>query len=235
MKKILIIIIAFFFSHIVSSQETINGTDNTVYGTAGIEVKPEFPVGLKEFYKFIGENFTTPTSKDFLGGKVYMTFIIEKDGSLTDIKVLRDLGFGTGEEIKRVLSLSPKWLSGEHNGQKVRCMFSLPIVFQGYVFKTADVEKKPEFPGGIEEFYRYISKNYNIPKIKQLVGKVFVAFVIEKDGSITEVKIIRDLGYGTGEEAIRVLELSPKWKAGEQNGQKVRCSFSLPIHIDSSR
>lgn len=103
-----------------------NNSDNTIYNTAGIEVKPEFPGGMNEFYKFIATNYVSPQEKG-LAGKVYVTFVVEKDGSLSDIKVLRDIGYGTGKEAIRVLKLSPKWMSGEQNGKKVRCTYSLPI------------------------------------------------------------------------------------------------------------
>lgn len=97
------------------------------------------------------------------------------------------------------------------------------------------IEKKPEFPGGAEAFYKYIGKNYKTPNVNNLNGKVFVNFVIEKDGSVVEAKVIRDLGYGTGEEAVRVLIQSPKWSPGMQNGQPVRVMYSLPITIQSSK
>jgi hypothetical protein len=99
------------------------------------------------------------------------------------------------------------------------------------VYNTAGIDVKPDFPGGMDEFYRFISKNYNCPKVEKLAGKVYVTFVIEKDGSLADIKVLRDIGYGTGKEAIRVLGLSPKWLPGEQNGQKVRCTYSLPIAI----
>jgi len=126
MKKILIIAISFFSIQIVAAQETTNGSDNNIYNTAGIEVKPEFPGGYEAFYKFIAENYITPNVVG-LNGKVYVAFVIEKDGSITDIKVLRDIGHGTGKEAIRVLELSPKWIPGEQNGKKVRCTYSLPI------------------------------------------------------------------------------------------------------------
>jgi len=106
-----------------------NNSDNSVYNTAGIEVKPEFPGGINEFYKFVANNYNTPNVAG-LKGKVYVTYVIEKDGSLTDIKVLRDLGYGTGKEAIRVLKLSPKWLPGQQNGKTVRCTYSLPIALQ---------------------------------------------------------------------------------------------------------
>ncbi|WP_294965852.1 energy transducer TonB [uncultured Flavobacterium sp.] len=103
--------------------------DNTVYNTAGIEVKPDFPGGIDKFYKFVGNNYKTP-EEEGLKGKVYVTFVVEKDGSLTDIKVLRDIGYGTGAEAIRVLKKCPKWTPGEQNGKKVRVLYSLPITIQ---------------------------------------------------------------------------------------------------------
>ncbi|MDR7372471.1 energy transducer TonB [Flavobacterium aquidurense] len=103
--------------------------DNQVYNTAGIEVKPDFPGGIDKFYKFVGNNYKTP-EEEGLKGKVYVTFVVEKDGSLTDIKVLRDIGYGTGAEAIRVLKKCPKWTPGEQNGKKVRVLYSLPITIQ---------------------------------------------------------------------------------------------------------
>lgn len=103
--------------------------DNNVYNTAGIEVKPDFPGGIEKFYKFVGNNYKTP-EEEGLKGKVYVTFVVEKDGSLTDIKVLRDIGYGTGAEAIRVLKKCPKWTPGEQNGKKVRVLYSLPITIQ---------------------------------------------------------------------------------------------------------
>ncbi len=102
------------------------------------------------------------------------------------------------------------------------------------VYNTAGIEVKPDFPGGMDKFYAYIAKNYRTPEEEGLKGKVYVTFVVEKDGSLTDIKVLRDIGYGTGKEAIRVLKSAPKWNPGEQNGKKVRCTFSLPIAIQSA-
>lgn len=95
------------------------------------------------------------------------------------------------------------------------------------------VEKIPEFPGGMKAFYDFVGKNFRVPEGKDLKGKVIIQFVIEKDGSLTDIKTIRDLGHGTGEEAIRVLKNSPLWIPGEQDGKKVRVLYSLPISINT--
>lgn len=102
------------------------------------------------------------------------------------------------------------------------------------VYNTAGIEVKPDFPGGMDKFYAYVSKNYQTPDEEGLKGKVYVTFVVEKDGSLTDIKVLRDIGYGTGKEAIRVLKATPRWNPGEQNGKKVRCTFSLPINIQSA-
>jgi protein TonB len=96
--------------------------DNTIYNSAGIEVKPEFPGGIQKWYSFLKNNFQAPDEPG-LKGKVIVSFVVEKDGSLTDIKVLRDIGFGTGKEAERVLKKGPRWTPAEQNGKKVRCSF----------------------------------------------------------------------------------------------------------------
>lgn len=96
--------------------------DNTIYNSAGIEVKPEFPGGIQKWYSFLKNNFQAPDEPG-LKGKVIVSFVVEKDGSLTDIKVLRDIGFGTGKEAERVLRKGPRWTPAEQNGKKVRCSF----------------------------------------------------------------------------------------------------------------
>jgi Gram-negative bacterial TonB protein C-terminal len=126
MKKVLYLAIAFFVIQTVPAQDTTKVANNTVYNTSMIDVKPKFPGGYQEFYKFIGKNYRTPNVSR-LKGKIYVTFVVEKDGSINEIQVLRDIGHGTGKEAIRVLELSPNWMPGEQNGQKVRCTFSLPI------------------------------------------------------------------------------------------------------------
>ena len=99
------------------------------------------------------------------------------------------------------------------------------------IYSTAGIEVKPDFPGGIEKFYAFVGKNFQPPEEEGVKGKVYVTFVVEKDGSLTDIKVIRDIGYGTGKEAIRVLSKCPRWKPGEQNGKPVRVLYSLPITI----
>ena len=102
------------------------------------------------------------------------------------------------------------------------------------IYNTAGIEVKPEFPGGMDKFYTYVGKNYRAPEEEGLKGKVYVTFVVEKDGSLTDIKVLRDIGYGTGKEAIRVLQKCPRWNPGVQNGKPVRVLYSLPITIQTA-
>ncbi|PZO29918.1 MAG: hypothetical protein DCF13_04880 [Flavobacteriaceae bacterium] len=101
------------------------------------------------------------------------------------------------------------------------------------IYNTAGIQVLPEFPGGMEKFFKYIGQNYKTPEVKGLKGKIFLTFIIEKDGNLSDIKVIRDIGHGTGEEAVRVLKACPAWKPGELNGEKVRVQYSLPITIQS--
>jgi hypothetical protein len=102
------------------------------------------------------------------------------------------------------------------------------------IYNVSGIEAKPEYPGGPNEFYKLIAKHYRTPDVPGLNGTVIVSFVIEKDGTLTELKVLRDIGYGTGEEAIRVLKLSPLWQPATQRGVPVRCRYSIPIKIKNN-
>ena len=94
------------------------------------------------------------------------------------------------------------------------------------------VEEMPEFPGGEKALMDYVSNNVKYPqeaKDKNIAGRVFIGFVVEKDGSINEVKVLRGIGGGCDEEAVRVIKSMPKWKPGIQKGKPVRVSFQMPF------
>jgi beta-lactamase regulating signal transducer with metallopeptidase domain len=95
----------------------------------------------------------------------------------------------------------------------------------------SEVKEEPTYIGGMEEFYKYIVKNFVIPTEARNDGYMIVSFVVEKDGSLNEINVVKDLGYGTGEEMIRVLKNSPKWNPGTINGEPVSVKHMFPIKI----
>ncbi|MBA3705472.1 MAG: energy transducer TonB [Bacteroidetes bacterium] len=96
------------------------------------------------------------------------------------------------------------------------------------------VEQMPDFPGGINEMMKFIQKNVQYPQVEKeagISGTCYVTFVVEKNGSITDVKVLRGVSGGPGcdKEAQRVVKSMPSWKPGKQNGREVRVQFNLPI------
>lgn len=94
------------------------------------------------------------------------------------------------------------------------------------------VEKEASYPGGEEALINFLSKSLKYPQLAKEIGtkgKVVVGFIVEKDGSITDIKLIRDIGAGCGQEAKRVVSLMPKWSPAQQKGKPVRQQFFLPI------
>ncbi|HVW14969.1 MAG TPA: energy transducer TonB [Mucilaginibacter sp.] len=90
------------------------------------------------------------------------------------------------------------------------------------------VEQEPTYPGGLKKWFNYIKTNLQYPekaKESQVEGKVFISFIVEKDGTVTFPKVVRGIGNGCDEEAVRLLKNSPKWNPGMQNGHVVRVSY----------
>lgn len=96
------------------------------------------------------------------------------------------------------------------------------------------VEDQPQFPGGEEARQRFLEENLRYPQMAReagIQGTVFVTFVVEPDGSVTNVEILRGIGGGCDEEAIRVVRQMPSWEPGRQRGQAVRVQFNMPIRF----
>ncbi|MFO7978625.1 MAG: energy transducer TonB [Bacteroidales bacterium] len=96
------------------------------------------------------------------------------------------------------------------------------------------VEDQPSFPGGEEARMKYLIDNLRYPQMAReagIQGTVFVTFVVERDGSVTDVRVLRGIGGGCDEEAVRVVRNMPRWEPGRQRGQAVRVQFNMPIRF----
>ncbi|PWK71425.1 outer membrane transport energization protein TonB [Mucilaginibacter oryzae] len=235
-----------------ANNDSVADSDTTAVFTA-VENVPEFPGGLEAFGKFLGRNIKYPATarEQKIQGRVIITFIVEKDGSLSNEKIVRGITGELNNEAMRVIALSPKWKPGIQNGRPVRVQYSVPINFslapddmprvdtvseiKGKIISEpvfTAVEQAPEFPGGIEAFSKFLAANLRYPKAARennIQGRVIITFVVEKDGSLTDMKVVRGIGAGCDEEAVRVLKLSPAWKCGTQNGRPVKVQYSVPI------
>ena len=105
------------------------------------------------------------------------------------------------------------------------------------VYDGPTVERFPEFEGGMEAWAKFIQRNLRYPAMaqeKETQGKVFVSFIVEKDGSVSNVTLIKGIGDGCDEEALRVIRKSPHWKPGQQNRQSVRVRYTMPLSFQLS-
>jgi protein TonB len=107
------------------------------------------------------------------------------------------------------------------------------VVEDNTVYNYQSMESPPTYPGGMEKFYAWLGNTIRYPAMatdNNIQGTVYVTFTIEKDGMVTDVRVEgRKLGYGTDEEAVRVLKLSKRWNVGMQNGRPVRVKYNIPV------
>lgn len=266
------------------------------------EVQPSFPEGNRAFAKYIRKNLKYPSiaRKAGVEGKVFVEFIVETDGSITNVKTIKGIGYGCDEAAEDIFRNSPKWEPGRQGKKIVQVKMSCPIVFKlggerdrkpliflnGKEISTQEFEKlipdeikkvkiikgqkaiekygerakdgvieiyteieknieesktdevylmaevQPKFVGGVKAFAKYLRQNLQVTYKNQghYEGKIFIEFVVEKNGSLSNVKIIKGI-EGVESNIIEVMEDSPQWIAGMRGGKTVRVKMSLPISI----
>lgn len=114
---------------------------------------------------------------------------------------------------------------------------SAPAIDNGKLFNTGELDIMPEPVGGMGAWAKFLNKNLRFPAAAQedgLSGRVFLSFVIERDGTLSNIVVEKGAGHGFDEEAMRVLKLAKAWKPGMQNGQPVRVKYVIPINFQSS-
>lgn len=234
-----------------------------------VEVMPEYPGGQGELLKYLAKSVKYPViaQENGIQGRVTASFIVEKDGSIRDIEVIRGVDPSLDKEAVRVLSGMPNWTPGKQRGQDVAVKYTVPVTFRlqradgtspvpnddndnegimvvGYGSSNSDnqsnssnqvftmVEKMPGFPGGQSALISFLSKTIQYPKEAQekgIQGVVVCSFIVEKDGSLSDVTVIRGLDPALDKEALRVIGEMPKWTPGTQRGQAVRVKYTVPL------
>jgi len=248
-----------FSSKAEINESGIENPDDFVF--VSVEKMPEFPGGDAALLKWITENINYPeiAKENNITGRVNCTLTVNADGSVSDVKVIRSIDPNLDNEAVRVLSALPKFKPGENKGKAVRVKYSVPVRF-GPKPENSDVaveknssstpqepktdpndpsvflsvEKTPEFPGGDAALLRWIADNVNYPTTAAengIQGRVNCAFIVEPDGSITNVKVTRPLDNELDAESIRVLSLLPKFTPGTQKGKAVRVRYSVPVRF----
>ena len=226
-----------------------------------VEVMPEFPGGTAKMMDYLSKNIKYPeeAKEKGISGRVFLSFVIEKDGAVSNVKVAKGIGKECDDEALRVVKAMPKWKPGLQKGKPVRVNYMLPIFFkldEGEAYKPvkgetvapqADLkpgkdgvwdiaETMPEYPGGIDGLRTFMQDNLTVPeKYKDMDTKaeyrIFVQFVVAEDGSITNVELKKPepSKKDLNDEAVRVVKGMPKWKPGTVDGKPVRVRYVLPV------
>jgi hypothetical protein len=128
MKRILLIFLVFLTCNTNFAQSSINVVTAPLDFDI-VDIRPEFPGGYNAFIKYVINNFKMPDVED-LSGTIKVSMIIGSNGVVKDIKILNDLGSGTGEQILNILKECPKWVPGQHNGKPTNVLYKFPITIR---------------------------------------------------------------------------------------------------------
>ena len=201
---------------------------------------PEYPGGMGECMKFLSKNIQYPVEamKNDVQGRVIIQFVVKKDGSISDTKVVKSVDPLLDKEALRVINAMPKWKPGMHEGKAVNVTYTIPVSFkltnesvdENGVYMKCD--QMPMYPGGMQELMKYLQKNIKYPdeaKKKGIQGRVIVQFIVEKDGNIKDTKVIRGVDSSLDNEALRVINAMPKWEPGKHNGEAVSVKYTVPV------
>ena len=229
------------------------------------DIPPMFTGGSDQMKKFIASTLIYPkeASEKNIEGLVVHTFVVEKDGTLTNFKCIHHADPALDAEALRILQMMPPWRPAKLNGESVRSTAYVPMYFRlnknakqtksiasKPVAKSnpalavneevlAIVDKMPQFPGGEKKLSSYLSNQTKYPDPEYQRGiedRVVCAFIVDREGNIHNIEVIEGENEALNREAVRVLSTMPKWEPGENEGQKVNVKCLLPIEfkIDKS-
>ena len=234
---------------------------NQIVHPDSLDILAQFPGGKEAQLKFLKEHIAYPQEAIAQGieGIVYIVYIIDEYGNTSDMRIRGGLGGGISEEVLRVVGQMPRWEPGTINGEPQRTAFQMsvgfalsdtnaivtPILTVGAYRAYRDLVPHhdslcvfPEFPGGIQAMRQFLQRYIIFPEAayqQGIRGTVLVTFVVERDGSISDVGVLRGIGGGCDEEAVRVVTAMPNWNPGMVNDQPVRVDFTMPIRFTASR
>jgi len=217
----------------------------------GASTLPSFPGGLDSLRAYLEQRIVYPKEalQKKIQGQVLITFVVQPDGQLSDMSILRGADLPLDKEAMRVVRSMPRWVPGKENGIAVAKSVTIPITFKLPTSSSAtyapnptsqreaknqEVEDnlRPMFPGGDQALIAYMSDNLVYPEEavkKQLQGRLLVRFVVEPDGQLSQVGIHRSIHPLLDAEAVRMVKSMPRWIPARNNGVAVAAPMMLPI------
>lgn len=216
---------------------------------------PQFPGGLEGLKTFLHTQVKYPPEAEHNGieGRPVVTFIVETDGSVSNVSVMRSANSLLDAEAVRVVKAMPRWTPGKKDGEAVRVHYTLPFTFRMGKSNSAanqgkaagdslgqgkskiwgpPAEVTPTFPGGAQALKDYLSSQLKYPRKarkKHITGRVVTTFRVMEDGTISDVKVAKSVEKSLDAEAVRVVSGMPKWLPGKINGKCVPWKYTLPV------
>lgn len=200
-------------------------------------VGAQFPGGTEQLIKFLSENIKYPVEceKQGIQGRVVLLIVIDKDGSVTDIKVAKSVHPLLDAEAVRVASSMPRWQPATKDGQPVRIRYTLPITFSLNTPATekdqASGDRDATFPGGLEAIRKYLDKNFVRPlECSDIEGNMEVAFIVDEEGKVSMVEVTKSLHPKLDKALTQVFMNMPKWQPAMRDGKPRQMRFTMPLH-----
>ncbi len=198
-----------------------------------VENMPEFPCGEANLRKYLAENTIYPNEAKNKGleGKVFINFLVSKTGEVQDVKVARGIDPLLDNEAIRVVQSMPKWDPGSQRGKPVEVRFTLPISFPP-TNNIPTFETKPEFPGGAYGLEKYISKQLSKPLKSAKKKKGKYSFIINKQGYVENVRVMRSINSTMDDIVISVLQDMPQWNCACYRKEPDKWPVTVSITTD---
>ncbi|WP_321437465.1 energy transducer TonB [uncultured Bacteroides sp.] len=243
-----------FLNKFTQINDTIHQRNSATKRHSVTEVFPQFPGGTDGLQKYIKDNLKYPeiSARNKVQGKVEINFVVTKKGAIEKVIVMTSLDKYCDAEAIRLIKNMPKWIPGKINGVPADMHRVISIEFkknEKEEIKTSDnkdpniydeksecpftlVEQMPQFPGGKAAMDQFIAKNIKYPELSKndkISGKVYVRFVVSKEGKLYNAQIMRSLDAYCDKEALIVIRSMPDWIPGKQNGVNVPVYYIVPI------
>ncbi|MCX2739901.1 energy transducer TonB [Pontibacter anaerobius] len=204
-------------------------TDEPIY--TYVEQMPVFEGGMGAMMQFIGSQVTYSNTQP--EGMVVLSFIVDKDGSVDSVHVVKSLDPALDAAcVNAVNAMSGKWTSGVQKGEPVAVRFTLPVKFGKSDLKDSGPETMPEYKGGAAAFKAFMKKNAKYPRKGTKHGTVVVSFVIHEDGSLSDYQIESSVEPVLDKEALRLARLTEgNWLPAVKDGEKVKVTYTMPVYF----
>jgi len=243
--KSYIVFLSLFFNSLSYSQSLDSSQIDRINDEKLDTLFPKMRLDVNLLEDYITTIFIYPENEiESIIGTVWISFYVDLNGVTKDVIILKGLSKLINKEAIRVFKVLPNltFIPLEKDGEYINQRFIYPVKVNGRgsdnyntkkIYNPNDLDLVPSYIGGVSELALFIQQNFTIPLVSIEMGEqccnIWFEFVVEIDGSVSNVKILKSESLSQGKEGIRVIKLLDKWNPGMINGVPVRSFYSIPI------